>query len=111
MQGAGFGDQSREDPGSRHVRNKNRTPKPQHSDQVLSLVEHEDNGIERVLGEQLSAADNDRNKAQRIREISNQIAPSSFTEKSVHGRDAEGRQSHRDSARNSRESKLCDGPT
>src|SRR5256885_14647125 len=73
---------------------------------MFSLVQHEHHGIKRVLGEQLSASDNDCNEAQWIGQIANQIAPSSVADEGTYGGHSQRGKSHGNAARNAGKSQL-----
>src|SRR5262249_41229806 len=66
--------------------------------QVLALVEHKHDRIERVLGEELSPPDDYRDKANRISEKRNQILPAAAAEHGANGGDGQARQSEGEAA-------------
>ena len=100
--------QQREHERADDVRCEDDGPQPSHPEErpPVVAIDRDDHRVERVLGEELRAADDHRNEADGVEHRRHEPCPLAFTEDGERRRDAEPRQAHRDAGAEPRE---CEG--
>src|SRR3954466_7065026 len=98
-----LGREQREQKRAHHVREEDHCPESQRVEDLLALVEHYDDGEERVLSEELRASNDDSDESDGIAQIGNQLLRFARGKRAAQHSSAQSGEPHGDAASESGE--------